>query len=178
MQTEAGKAFVHEAYRYQALPPENRNDFAASMAARARPRTAAGALSANSAGRDRGARFCSALERTQRGRGDDLAETLWTSGLVDEGFYSDESEGGEGNGDAGVEGSGNPAPICEGGDTSGGDGARVGPFSGNAAKQMGEKEGRDGSTLKHEKGESPGKSHLNAASPTRRSWGAGLRMYV
>lgn len=38
VQTKTGKSFVHEAYRYQALPPESRDDFAVSMAARARPR--------------------------------------------------------------------------------------------------------------------------------------------
>eukprot|EP00903_Cladosiphon_okamuranus_P009315 g8887.t1 len=42
MQSKAGKAFVHEAYRYQALPPESRAGFASSMAARARPRVPVG----------------------------------------------------------------------------------------------------------------------------------------
>lgn len=38
VQTKAGRCFVHEAYRYQALPLEDREKFAASMKARARPR--------------------------------------------------------------------------------------------------------------------------------------------
>ncbi|CAN0273760.1 unnamed protein product, partial [Hapterophycus canaliculatus] len=40
MQSEAGRAFVHEAYRFQALPPESRDELASSMASRARPRAA------------------------------------------------------------------------------------------------------------------------------------------
>lgn len=38
MQTKAGRSFVHEAYRYQALPQDTREEFAASMEMRARPR--------------------------------------------------------------------------------------------------------------------------------------------
>lgn len=46
VQTKAGRCFVHEAYRYQALPLEDREKFAASMKARARPRALDGRFSA------------------------------------------------------------------------------------------------------------------------------------
>lgn len=40
MQSEASRSFVHEAYRFQALPTESRGELASSMASRARPRAA------------------------------------------------------------------------------------------------------------------------------------------
>lgn len=38
VQSKSGRAFLHEAFRFQALPPESKEEFALSMATRARPR--------------------------------------------------------------------------------------------------------------------------------------------
>lgn len=177
IQTNAGKAFVHEAYRYQALPHESRDEFAASMGARARPRSAAGELSASSAGASHRDRLSPTRRETQHGDGGCLAAGLGAVGLDEEGLSSDESETDGGSGDSRVQGVDHAGAGHGGGGISLGDGARAAPTTGSA-KGMWEEDGGGENEAAGEGGESPRKSHATAPSPRRRSWGAGLRMYV
>lgn len=171
MQSKAGKNFVHEAYRYQALPPESRDGFASSMAARASPRAAAAADGGDVALSS----FSSAAVRprpnqTSGGRGGHHGEGLRAIGIVDEeGSSSCEEEGG-GSRDAELEESwSGPAARAE---SEGRDDARAAPASGGAGlvSEGEEKEAGGGGSFDA--------SIKTGASPSRRSWGAGLRMYV
>lgn len=56
VQSKSGTAFLHEAYRFQALPPESQEEFASSMATRARPRAVSITVSSVSFGGRRGKR--------------------------------------------------------------------------------------------------------------------------
>lgn len=175
VQTKAGKAFVHEAYRYQALPPESRGEFAASMSARARPRAAADAIFTAGGG--------SSCGRGGEGRGGGRFRTervsssfgvgLGTAVVDEDGFYSDEGENEPGRRASGLEARAHPAPAAddEGGVAGGGNQAPAAPFSGCDVEEMRQEE-ECGRAVGE--GASPTKPH----APTRRSWGAGLRMYV
>lgn len=168
VQTKAGKGFVHEAYRYQALPPESREDFASLMDARARPRSAEDDLSLSS---DRVRRGGCSLG----GLGGRLEATRVSSC---EGYCSDESEGvgGEETGKAvELEGNVKSAANCESDQNRDG-GLRAAPLSGSA-KEMCEK-GGDESEMRHSGETYSSMSHSVHASPSRKSWGSGLRMYV
>lgn len=168
MQSKAGKGFVHEAYRYQALPPENRDGFASSMAARARPRVPAGledggdALSSSSAS--------AAVRPNRPGSGDGAGgRGLRAIGIVDEDGGSSCEEGGGGRDAESEEEGCGPDEDAE---NKSGDGPpRAAPVSG-VAEEMNEGEGAGGG------GRSGDLSMKTNVSPSRRSWGAGLRMYV
>lgn len=193
MQSEVSKAFVHEAYRYQALPPGSRDDFASSMSARARPRVATttdtDAVAAATGGGGRVGRFPTAVVRLSSGIG--RAGGLRAIDFFDEerGWSSsDDSEvGREGGRDIELETSGSRRTTagCESegerdiGGIGGGDedGAQAAAASGSAEQMSG------GETPGGEGGGRVGnvctsKSHAADASPSRRLWGAGLRMYV
>lgn len=196
LQARTGKSFVHEAYRYQALPPEIRHDFGASMGARARPRSAGaagpgpGTVSVTSTGGG----FPSTSERCGSG--------LWCGGLRESSLDCEEFPGdddGEGS-KAGEEGLDVKAGTCRSGwrrgGEGGGDGAReaVSSDGHDQEEEEDEDEGeRNGGValFKQEegeeeegrgRGESSKKSPVITSdadrSPARRSWGAGLRMYV
>lgn len=182
MQSMVGKAFVHEAYRYQALPPGSRDDFASSMSARARPRTATttatDAASAAAAlgggggdggsGGGRAGRFSTAVLRPSSGAG--LAEGCSSC---------DDSEvEREGDRDIELEESGirrvaavgeSEGVVRDVGGVDGAadeDGALAAPASGSAEQMNG------GETSGSEGGGGVGNES------TSKFWGAGLRMYV
>lgn len=198
LQSRAGRAFVHEAYRYQALPPESRDDLlASSMEARARPRAAAAAAAGPAGARAaRSSSFATASRAPsgRRGRpswGGGFAGGLGGVNFADEESGSSCDEGGErGTGrdgcrDAGLEEeSGDPATSGSesGGGGSGGrawEDARAAPApASDGAEGMrvvvaGGGDGNDHGEV--EDTDAPSKA---GASPSRRSWGAGLRMYV
>ncbi|CAM9896899.1 unnamed protein product [Ectocarpus sp. 8 AP-2014] len=195
MQSAAGKAFVHEAYRYQALPPESRDDFASSMAARARSRTAAGGDGGGGSGYRTG-RSSSAALKPDHGDGvDDFSGWLRADGFGDDqgdssGSSSCEGQGG-GGGENESEGEGDPpVPGGEGnwhGSSNGaaaaadggiGDGMRSAPLSGSAEEiGAGREESASGESRVGNESR-PRKLHMTDGSPIRRLWGAGTRMYV
>lgn len=196
LQARAGKAFVHEAYRYQALPPESLNEFCSSMGARARPRSAgaadagAGTLSVASTG----GRFPSASERCGSGR---WRGRFREAGLDCKEFSGDGDGEGSEDGEKGVDAkAGTGRGGWRRGGEGGGDGAREAASSvgrGQEEEEEGEEEGegKGGVALfKQEEGEKeePGGGQSSkkspviitdaGRSPARRSWGVGLRMYV
>lgn len=198
VQTKVGKAFVHEAYRYQALPPESRENFATSMAARARPRSAAAftaLLNPSAAAGDGvgGGRFYLST-RGQGGSGS--GERLMEGDFDDDDFPSDRSKSDEGCiddggtegggcdlagpesesiGDGGARGGGGGRGGCGGG--GGGDGARTEHSSDSTEEGCdGKRGGGDGA--EGVRGDPPSKALVATASPSRRLWGSGLRMYV
>lgn len=215
MQSEASRRFVHEAYRFQALPPESRDELASSMASRARPRAARARadgvlpspLSAAAAGGDASgvhSRF-SRIEPRSNPResrtcaSNDGGGAVGGSGGVcfedGDALFSDSDE--EREIDAGGEGGGNitdPERDEVGrraeGDGGSGSGAGAAEDSGartpralsSAEKMTGEQAARgeaEGEGRGSETGDvSPRKSHAAEPSVGRKSWGAGLRMYV
>ncbi|CAB1114554.1 unnamed protein product [Ectocarpus sp. CCAP 1310/34] len=193
MQSAAGKAFVHEAYRYQALPPESRDNFASSMAARARRRTAAG----GDGGRGyRTGQSPSAALKPDHGDGvGDFSGWLRVDGFGDDqgdsssdssscevrgsGAGDSESEGGEdppvAGGESSRHGGSNGGAAADGGI---GDGMRSAPVSGSAEEMSAgrEESARGESRVGNES--RPRKLHMTDGNPKRRLWGAGTRMYV
>lgn len=176
MQSKVGKAFVHEAYRYQALPPGSRDEFASSMSARARPRAATTTD-----------KYTAAAAAATAG-GVALTRGLMAVEFVDEEggcSSSDDSEvGGEGDRDIELEGSGSRRAAAGGdsegvrdiGGVGGGDedSARAAPALVSAGEISG------GETPEWDGGvgnESTSKSTADG-SPNRKLWGAGPRMYV
>ena len=193
LQTKAGKAFVHEAYRYQALPPESRDDFASSMAARARPRPAVATALSNPAaatsGCSRRGRRSYSSKRGHGGGGGGGGGRLTEGEFDDDGFSSDGSEGDEGRVYVGAEG-GSSRDVAgpENGGVSDGGGGGVGGGCGDGARTERSsdcaEEGGDGARGSGDeaegvRGDPPRKAlAVSAASPSRRLWGSGLRMYV
>lgn len=199
VQSEVGKAFVHEAYRYQALPRESRDGFAESMEARAQPRTGGsdgypvGALgqTADSDGLDQRLGQLPLGEDARSNRdedgkwkeGEDHSELEWMMKInrascgADGDGYEDSCDGsGSGSYDA-------DTPVDSPCEQDGSGVAQIAPSS------CGVKEDDEEAELMSAEGEGDEKrlgggvtgcSRIAQATakPARRSWGAGLRMYV
>lgn len=192
VQTKAGKSFVHEAYRFQALPPESRQEFAKSMAARARPRTAPAASRRGSAG----------------GHGRLADRSLEAAGMDDgQGSISDDSDASEdqhkrreyrvwgcGGEDTGRNSSSSSPVVDEkqhrqqqqqqrrGSSAweSGASGvAQCAPISGSSIEKVKAVsiEQEEENSQEGKEGSRSGRG-LATSRPGRRSWGAEFRMYV
>ena len=165
LQSKSGKAFLHEAYRYQALPPESQDAFAKSMATRARPRAASTtALSVSPGGRG-GRRGGRVLDRLND-------EHLPGSALEEICLSGDESEGVDKERCSGVDHSCDSAPKAshDGDETRDYQKARVSSSSCQAEEVC--EEGSEETEKKRER-EGPSKAH----DPAKRSLRSGL-LYV